>query len=192
MAKTRWVQKYELEVCRNAFTLLSSICNQGIHTAVKYRHGYHHYLRWSLKRTDSVFSGFFSQRVQIMIRICNTIVQNISAICILLRKLKTKSLIQAPTVSHVISFPISSQALRNVLHLTKNAPAETIFLGSTLTALPSPCRSPRPFLPPPQMSAALSLRASWSLLILSVTCVDTDISPSMGTLSFYMSLDFCK
>lgn len=54
---------------------------------------------------------FFSQRVQIIIRICNTIVQYISAICIFLRKLKTKSLVQAPTVSLVISFPISSQAL---------------------------------------------------------------------------------
>lgn len=36
--------------------LLSGICKQGTHTAVKYSHGYHHYLWWSLKRTDSVFS----------------------------------------------------------------------------------------------------------------------------------------
>lgn len=110
-----------------------------------------------------------------MIRICNSIVQNIPIICNFFIKLKITSLIQASTkhISHpFLSPPRFWEMLHKVPSTSSKCPSKEHFTG------------------PYSGRTAFSLQSLFPFL--SATSIYEDIIQSIGTLSFHWDLDCFK
>lgn len=167
--------------------LLSSLCNQGINTSVKYNNGYHHYLWWSLKKLFQflLLCFFFPTKSTNYDQDTFCAMRKISqqpVFCLWSLKLNLSS---GPPWHQMSSFPSPPRLWETSFSLLK-CHSRDHFGGLHPY---SPCRSLFVFLPPTQMSTAPSLRTSWSLLILSSTYIDTDISPSWVLRPSTLNLD---